>query len=122
MRFFGALVVATFLAMTGPAFADAQDIANDISREMISPYCPGITLHDCPSDSSHELRRRIIGWAESGMNEDAIWQRLEGEFGEDIRATPSTDGSGLWAWVLPIGAALGGAAVDPTTGHVRTWP
>ena len=99
------------LALAGPALADPQDVASDISREMVSPYCPGVTLHDCPSDSSHELRRQIAGWAESGMTEDEIWQRLEAEFGSDIRATPSTSGSGLWAWLLPIAAGLAGVAL-----------
>ena len=105
------LVIGSMLAITPPALADPQDIANDISREMVSPYCPGITLHDCPSDSSHRLRERITGWAEDGMNKDQIWQRLEDEFGTNIRATPSTSGSGLWAWVLPIGAGVAGVAL-----------
>lgn len=101
-------LVAALLSVAGPASADPQDVANEISREMISPYCPGITLHDCPSDSSRELRRKIVGWAEDGADKDTIWARLEADFGDDIRATPSTDGSGLWAWLLPIGAGLGG--------------
>jgi cytochrome c-type biogenesis protein CcmH/NrfF len=102
------LPVALLLLTPTAVSANGQDVANDISREMISPYCPGITLHDCPSDASHDLRRRITGWAESGMSKDQIWQRLESEFGPDIRATPSTDGSGLWAWVLPIAASVAG--------------
>jgi cytochrome c-type biogenesis protein CcmH/NrfF len=110
MRLLSALSVALLLTAASPAWADGQDVANDISREMISPYCPGITLHDCPSDASHDLRTRITGWAEGGMTKDQIWQRLESEFGSDIRATPSTDGSGLWAWVLPIAASVTGIA------------
>jgi cytochrome c-type biogenesis protein CcmH/NrfF len=109
-RLFVFLAFALALAPAAWA-ADPQDVANDISREMISPYCPGITLHDCPSDNSHELRRRIAAWAEGGLDKDAIRQRLESEFGENIWATPSTSGSGLWAWVLPIVAAAAGLAL-----------
>ena len=111
MKLVAGLAAAFVLALAAPALADPQDVANDISREMISPYCPGVTLHDCPSDNSRELRQRIIGWAENGMTKDQIWQRLEDEFGPGIRATPSAEGSGLWAWVLPIVAALGGIAL-----------
>ena len=111
MKVLGLLVVAIVVSLGGTAHAEPQDIANGISREMISPYCPGITLHDCPSDNSRRLRERIVGWAEDGMDKDAIWARLEREFGSDINATPSTDGSGLWAWVLPIAAGAGGIAL-----------
>ena len=111
MRFVALLATALVLGVSAPALADPQDIANDISREMVSPFCPGITLHDCPSDSSHDLRRRITAWAEDGMSKDQIWQRLEDEYGSDIRAIPSTSGSGLWAWVMPIGAGVAGLAL-----------
>lgn len=104
-------VIVLVLGPAGSALADPQDIANDISREMISPYCPGITLHDCPSDNSRELRQRIVGWAEDGMDKSQIRQRLEDEFGAGIWASPSTSGSGLWAWVLPIAAVAGGAVL-----------
>ena len=105
------LVVAAIVCVATPAYAAPQDVANDISREMMSPYCPGITLHDCPSEASHDLRREIAGWSEDGMTKDQIWQRLEAEFGSDIRARPATDGSGLFAWLLPIGATAAGIAL-----------
>jgi cytochrome c-type biogenesis protein CcmH/NrfF len=101
------LVLGLCLLPASHAFAGPQDTANDIAREMVSPYCEGITLHDCPSDASRKLRARIAGWAEAGMSKDDIWEQLESEFGTDIRATPSTDGAGLWAWVIPIVATLG---------------
>lgn len=110
MRLAG-FVVAAVLALCGTAFADPQDVANDIAREMVSPYCPGVTLHDCPSDKSHELRARMAAWAEDGMTKDQIWTRLEDEFGENIHAAPSTSGSGLWAWVLPLVAVAAGLAL-----------
>lgn len=109
-RFLAALAIV-LVATPSAGATDPQDIANDISREMVSPYCPGITLHDCPSDNSLALRLRITGWAESGMDKDAIRLRLERDFGEDIWATPSTRGSGLWAWLLPIAAGVAGLAL-----------
>ena len=111
------LVVALFWAT--PAGANPQDVANDIAREMMSPYCPGVTLHDCPSDRSRELRARIVAWGEDGLDKDQIWDRLESEFGSDIRASPSTDGSGLWAWVLPIAATAAGVVAAAVL--ARRW-
>lgn len=107
-------IAAALLVVAVPAYAAPQDVANEISREMMSPYCPGVTLQACPSEASRDLRLRIAGWAERGMSKAAIWERLEAEFGSDIRATPGTDGSGLWAWVLPIGATLAGIALAVT--------
>jgi cytochrome c-type biogenesis protein CcmH/NrfF len=111
VKLFATLAAALVLWTPTPAFADPQDISNDIAREMVSPFCPGVTLHDCPSDAARALRTRIAGWAETGMTKDQIWERLEHEFDGEIRATPSASGSGLWAWVLPIAVALAGAAL-----------
>lgn len=99
-------VIVVVLALASPAFGAPQDIANDISENIMSPYCPGVTLHDCPSDSAVALRNRITGWAEEGFTRSQIMDRLVDEFGETIRAQPPRSGSGLVAWVLPVLAAL----------------
>ncbi|MFN2526761.1 MAG: cytochrome c-type biogenesis protein CcmH [Actinomycetota bacterium] len=90
--------------LMSPAIAAPEDVANDISNQIMSPYCPGVTLHDCPSDAAARLRSHIVGWAEEGMSRAEIMQRLEDEFGPSIRATPPSRGTGLLAWILPIGA------------------
>lgn len=104
------LVVAGLLAMvvTPPALADPEDVANDISSEIMSPFCPGVTLHDCPSDSATDLRQRIVGWAEDGLGRDAIMTRLEDEYGRSIYARPPGR-SGTLAWVIPLLLGLGAA-------------
>lgn len=107
------LTVAIFvmLATAAPAHAAPQDDANYISQNIMSPYCPGVTLHDCPSDSAVALRERITGWAEDGLTRAQIMERLEAEFGPTIRAEPPRSGSGLLAWVLPACALLGAAGL-----------
>ena len=104
------LVTATLVAAPSVAHADAEDVANAVAREVMSPYCPGVTLHDCPSASAQELRDEIAGWARAGMTRDEILARLEDEFGPSIRAVPQ-GGSGLLAWLLPAAALAAGAAV-----------
>lgn len=110
MRPLPLFAIALTLIFSSSAFADPQDVSNDISRQMISPYCPGVTLHDCPSEASRRLRMRITDWAEDGMTRDQIWQRLENEFGDGMRANPPAEGSGLWAWLLPVAAVVAGIA------------
>ena len=90
------------LAPRPRALAGPDDVANAVSQKIMSPYCPGLTLHDCPSDAAADLREDIAGWARDGMTEDEIIDRLEDEFGAGILATPPAEGSGLVAWLLPI--------------------
>ena len=105
-----ALVLALGIALApAAALAAPEDVANEISREIMSPYCPGITLHDCPSDPAMKMRERIAGWAEDGWSKQEILTHLETEWGDVIRATPPTEGAGLLAWILPGLAVLCGA-------------
>ena len=103
------LSAAAFVAFPGIAHADPQDVANAVAHEVMSPYCPGVTLHDCPSSSAQEMREEIAGWAEDGMTKDEILARLEDEFGSSIRAVPRGSG-GVFAWLLPALGLAGGAA------------
>lgn len=102
------------LALVTPAIAQSpEDLANDISNKVISPFCPGVTLHDCPSPSALDMRDRIEGYARQGMDEAAIMERLEAEYGPSIRAEPSSEGAGILVWILPSVAVL--------TGGVLAW-
>lgn len=101
------MVALVMLLVTAPANAAPQDIANDISEHVMSPFCPGVTLHDCPSDSAVALRDRITEMAEDGFTREQIMTVLEREYGETIRAEPPRSGRGLIAWVLPLIAVVG---------------
>ncbi len=102
------------LTLAVPAMAQSpEDLANDISNKVISPFCPGVTLHDCPSPSALDMRDRIEGYARQGMDEAAIMERLEAEYGPSIRAEPSSEGAGILVWILPSVAVL--------TGGVLAW-
>lgn len=107
----GIAATLMLLALAVPAAAAPQDVANDISQNIMSPFCPGVTLHDCPSDSAVALRDRITEWAEDGFTRAQIMDRLIREYGDTIRAEPPRSGSGLVAWLLPVLAALGAAVV-----------
>ena len=103
---FAALIV---VALGAPAVAAPEDVANAVSNEIMSPYCEGVTLHDCPSDNAVALRDRIQEWAEQGWSKERIIAKLSSpsEFGEEILARPPRSGTGLFAWLLPLLAVLG---------------
>ncbi len=118
----GALLTVVLL-LFGPlstvARADPQDVANDVSNQVMSPYCPGVTLHDCASGQASKMREQIVKWAEAGWSKERIMDRLEAEFGATIRATPPAEGAGILAWLLPALAVAFGALVGIVL--VRRW-
>ena len=113
------LLVSALVLMSGPAQAAPQDVANDISERVMSPFCPGVTLHDCPSDSAVALRDRITAMAEDGFTSDQIMSALEREYGDTIRAEPLKSGRGLIAWILPALAAI--VAISVAWVLMRKW-
>lgn len=104
-------IVLTFLALSSPASATPQDQANSLSGEIMSPFCPGVTLHECPSAEAVAMRNRIVEWFAMGETRAQIMDRLEDEYGSSIRAVPPTEGAGLGAWLLPITAVIFGLGV-----------
>lgn len=108
-----AAALGFLLLSASPASAAPEDVANRISNEIMSPYCPGVTLHDCPSRQADELRERIEGWAAQGWDDERIMAELVDQYGEGVRATPPSEGGGILWWILPglvavLGALLAG--------------
>lgn len=112
-----AVTIALFAG--APASAAPEDVANDISMHVMSPFCPGVTLHDCPTENASELRARIVAMVEDGFTRSQILAFIENEYGVSTRATPDTSGAGLVAWVLPGLALVGGAAL--AWRYARRW-
>jgi cytochrome c-type biogenesis protein CcmH len=107
-----AAALALTAALSGPGLAgDPQDVANRVSQNVMSPFCDGLTLHDCPSAPADELRLEIVNMAERGMTEAAIIDELEERYGSRIRAVPPAEGTNLLAWIAPgLVVGLGVAA------------
>ncbi|HZA40502.1 MAG TPA: cytochrome c-type biogenesis protein CcmH [Actinomycetota bacterium] len=103
-----ALTLAGSLFLTHVAAAQTpEERAARLSQRIMSPFCDGVTLHDCPSKESDELRAEIAGMAREGMTDAQILNRLEAEYGPGIRATPK---EGV-AWVTPALFAMAGLAL-----------
>ncbi len=102
------LVLVLLVVLAGPAAAAPEDVANRLSNEIMSPFCPGVTLHDCPSKEADDLRERIRNWSAEGWSEDQIMTELTAEYGPGISAVPPGDVGVLAPWVLPALVAAGG--------------
>lgn len=112
-------VVAVSVVLAAPADAAPEDVANRLSNEIMSPFCPGVTLHDCPSPEADALRARIRDWSAQGWNEDQIMAELTTEYGPGISAVPPDDAGGLAPWLLPAIVAAGGLLF--TGALARRW-
>lgn len=96
----------------GACAKDDSDWAYDIASELLSPYCPGRTLAECPSPQAGELRAWISVQAAAGRTREDVVEELYERFGNQIRATPKVEGFGVTAYALPIVAfLLGGVLV-----------
>ncbi|MCC7125697.1 MAG: cytochrome c-type biogenesis protein CcmH [Acidobacteria bacterium] len=94
------LCVSPLLAQQ--AQTDAQKEAAVLFRVVMSPFCPGLTLADCPSPAAFEMRREIEARLEKGEPQDAIVQELVTKYGAQILADPSGTPIGSIVWGVPI--------------------
>ncbi len=72
--------------------------AHAFARSIMSPFCPGRTLTDCPSPDAAALREEIRQLLRAGVSEEAIRSELENRFGGAVVAEPR----GVWARIIPL--------------------
>ena len=91
--------------------SEQKDAFEEVQGNIMSPYCPGRLLKDCPSTAARELKVTIKERILSGESAEAIKEDLLEEFGEDMRASPKAEGIGMLAWIAPFLFLLLGAVV-----------
>lgn len=96
-----AVLVALLFAPSAGRAADARGDAAELSAALMSPFCPGLLLTNCPSANAQALRREIEERFAQGESRDAIEEDLVSRYGEAIRGAPRARGLGMVAWVLP---------------------
>ena len=89
---------ATDKPAAGPDWAPTY---NRLIVEIMSPYCHGLTLDNCPTKGAAELRDQIKNWLMEGHDEDWILDELELQYGPSILGAPRMRGMGLVAWIVP---------------------
>lgn len=74
--------------------------------QIMSPFCPGLMLSQCPASESLALRDSIHALAVDGWSSGEITAWVLANHGEEYKAVPDRSGSGLWAWLMPPLALL----------------
>lgn len=99
---------ALFAVLAAPAFAE-DAWSPDVWHDVMSPYCPGRTLADCPSPQAQDLRAWIADQEAQGRSRVDVEEQLYRLYGDVILSAPRAEGWGLAAYLVPIGAfVLGG--------------
>jgi cytochrome c-type biogenesis protein CcmH/NrfF len=84
------------------AIENAPPWAYAMAHDLMSPYCPGRTLAECPSPQATTLRFEILMQAAAGASEDEVREMLASRFGDVLLAAPRAEGWGLSAYAIPI--------------------
>jgi copper(I)-binding protein/cytochrome c-type biogenesis protein CcmH/NrfF len=77
-------------------------------RDLLSPYCPGLSLATCPSPQADSLRKAIAVRFNNGEPINAITESLVAHYGPNIRGSPTMDGFGAVAFLVPAMLFVGG--------------
>lgn len=111
-------VLALFVVFVGFGSAPGASAADEppawayeMSTELMSPFCPGRTLAECPSPQAESLRMWILVQGSAGRGEDDVREELYERYGDQIRATPKAEGFGTAAYVIPVVAFLLGGVL-----------
>ena len=100
------LLLAAAIAAPAPAAAQsaggARGWAYDLSDQLMSPFCPGRTLSECPSQQADTLRMWLLVQDAAGRGEEEVKQELIERFGEGILSAPPARGFGLAAYAIPV--------------------
>lgn len=85
---------------------DVAAKAASIARQTMSPFCPGRTLDDCPSEYATEWRRDIRAMVAKGMTAAEIQDELEKRVGGNLSGIPNRESSYALPIIFATGAAL----------------
>lgn len=63
---------------------DPQQTLQELSNNLMSPYCPGKTIASCSSQNARKLEDTILEQAKAGKSADEIESELVEQFGEHV--------------------------------------
>ena len=90
-----------------PSLSSEQALrAASIARQTMSPFCPGRTLADCPSEYATEWRSDIRKMVAAGFTADQIQAELEKRAGNNLSGIPNRESSYIVPISLSVAAAL----------------
>lgn len=100
--------------------AEQDARARRLAGQLMSPFCPGRTLNECPSPSATEWREDIRTWVSEGVEGPEIRRRLEERAPEaDLTGNPGGDSTiSPLLWIALAALALPAAILLPMA---RRW-
>lgn len=110
-------VLATLAALwlAGPggmaAVGAEEGWGYELANELMSPFCPGRALAECPSPSADQLRVWILEQEKAGVSRADVEAELYTRWGDSLRQTPRAEGVGLVAYAIPVLVVLTGAGL-----------
>ena len=103
-----AIVAIALVASSAQAAAASPDpdpewqpVYNRLVREIMSPFCHGLTLDNCPTKGASDMRDQIRAWLIEGKDRIWIEDQLVAQYGPSVLGAPRMTGWGLLAWVTP---------------------
>ena len=96
--------------------------AHSVAGELMSPYCAGRTIANCPHPNAGYVRDEISKYIEVGLTDDEIKARIQSEFGAWAAAPDSPASWTVPIVVLAIGALALGALLLRTRASVDSAP
>ncbi len=93
------------------AIGEVHPEAAALIDQIMSPFCPGLILTNCPTLAADSLRRAIRERFNAGASRAQVMKELSATYGEAIRSAPDRSGFGLLAWVVPGSIVLIGGLV-----------
>lgn len=82
-----------------------------VAGELMSPFCPGRTLADCPSQAAKSLVMWLVVQEAAGRTRADVEGELFERYGDVLRPAPLAEGFGLTAYLIPIGAFAAGGGL-----------
>ena len=88
--------------LAGDAGGEEQAWSYQLWNDLMSPFCPGRTLADCPSEKAEDLRAWIVDQEAAGRPQQEVEAEILQTFGDSVRQAPLPTGLGLAAYVIPV--------------------
>ena len=107
-----AFALAALVLVAAPAVAEEREgWSYRLAHEVMSPFCPGQKLAECPSPNASALREWIIDQERAGVSKAEVERQLLARWGDQLLQAPRAEGFGLFAYAVPIGAMLAGGVL-----------
>ncbi len=107
LAFVALLLAGSAAAQSEPSDGDVARRAHRVAQDVMSPFCPGRTLADCPSPDAQTVREQIRALLVQGVEEQEIRRRLEQTYGDAVVGVPRS----ALGWALPVLILLAGVAL-----------